>query len=94
MNTTVTLNPGYFSRRSLADWGFALLALVGMVFAFGNYQHAMDGYEKAILVCAWPAAVWLGWFWRPLRALMAGVARFSVPLLVEVGVGANWDQAH
>ena len=78
MNTTVTLNPGFFSRRSPADWGFALLALVGMVFAFANYQHAMDVYEKAILVCAWPAAVWLGWFWRPLRHLMVAVAAFSL----------------
>jgi DNA polymerase-1 len=26
--------------------------------------------------------------------LMAGVAELSVPLLAEVGVGPNWDQAH
>ena len=76
--TTVTLNPGFFSGRSLADWGFALLALLGMGFAFVQYQHAMDGYEQAILVCAWPAAVWLGWFWRPARNLMAGVAALSL----------------
>ena len=78
MNTTVTLTPGYFSHRSQADWAFALLALLGMVFAFANYQHAMDSYEKAILVCAWPAAVWLGWFWRPLRHLMLAVAALSL----------------
>ncbi len=78
MNTTVTLNPGFFSRRSLADWGFALLSLVGMVFAFANYQQAMDVYEKAILVCAWPAVVWLAWFWRPLRYMMLAVAAFSL----------------
>jgi len=29
-----------------------------------------------------------------LPPLMAGVARLSVPLLAEVGVGANWDEAH
>jgi DNA polymerase-1 len=29
-----------------------------------------------------------------LPKLMAGVARLSVPLLAEVGVGANWDEAH
>jgi seryl-tRNA synthetase len=27
-------------------------------------------------------------------ALMAEVAQLKVPLLAEVGVGANWDQAH
>ena len=26
--------------------------------------------------------------------LMAGVAQVSVPLAAEVGVGANWDEAH
>ena len=26
--------------------------------------------------------------------LMAGVARLSVPLLAEVGVGLNWEEAH
>ena len=29
-----------------------------------------------------------------LPRLMSGVARLAVPLLVEVGVGANWDEAH
>ena len=29
-----------------------------------------------------------------LPRLMGGVAELSVPLLVEVGVGLNWDQAH
>ncbi|MBU1236412.1 MAG: DNA polymerase I [Gammaproteobacteria bacterium] len=29
-----------------------------------------------------------------LPVLMGGVARLAVPLLVEVGVGPNWDEAH
>jgi DNA polymerase-1 len=29
-----------------------------------------------------------------LPALMSGVAQLSVPLVVEVGVGPNWEQAH
>jgi DNA polymerase-1 len=29
-----------------------------------------------------------------LPKLMGGVAKLAVPLLVEVGIGANWDQAH
>ncbi|PKO70298.1 MAG: DNA polymerase I [Betaproteobacteria bacterium HGW-Betaproteobacteria-14] len=31
---------------------------------------------------------------RELPKLMAGVAQLSVPLLAEVGVGDNWDEAH
>jgi len=29
-----------------------------------------------------------------LPDLMCGVAQLAVPLLVEVGAGANWDKAH
>jgi DNA polymerase-1 len=29
-----------------------------------------------------------------LRELMQNVARLDVPLIVDVGVGANWDEAH
>jgi DNA polymerase-1 len=34
------------------------------------------------------------WIRREVPRLMAGVAQFAVPLLVEVGVGSNWDEAH
>ena len=76
--TTLTLNPGYFSQRSGADWSFALLAMLGMVFAFSRYQEAMDIYEQGILVASVPAVVWLAWFWRPLRHLMLAVAALAL----------------
>jgi cytochrome c-type biogenesis protein CcsB len=76
--TTVTLNPGYFSSRSALDWGFALLALLGTVFAFTRYQHAMDVYEQGILIGTLPAVIWLAWFWRPLRTLMLVVTGLSL----------------
>jgi DNA polymerase-1 len=34
------------------------------------------------------------WLKHEIPRLMAGVAQLKVPLLAEVGVGANWDQAH
>ncbi len=34
------------------------------------------------------------WLKLEIPRLMAGVAALAVPLLAEVGVGANWDQAH
>ena len=36
----------------------------------------------------------LAWAKEAIPRLMAGVAQLKVPLLAEVGVGANWDEAH
>ncbi len=36
----------------------------------------------------------LAWAHEAIPRLMAGVAQLKVPLLAEVGVGPNWDQAH
>ena len=36
----------------------------------------------------------LEWARQAIPRLMAGVAELKVPLLAEVGVGPNWDQAH
>jgi DNA polymerase-1 len=34
------------------------------------------------------------WVRTEVPRLMAEVAQLKVPLLAEVGVGANWDEAH
>jgi cytochrome c-type biogenesis protein CcsB len=79
LNTaTITLNESFMSRRSALDWIFAALVVAGGLFAFSRYASYMDVYEKAILIGAIPSAIWLGWFWRPLRVLMMGVAAFSL----------------
>ena len=36
----------------------------------------------------------LDWAREAIPRLMAGVAKLKVPLLAEVGVGKNWDEAH
>ncbi len=74
----ITLNEGYFSRRGWFDWLFAALVLAGGLFAFSRYSGFMDGYEKAILIGTVPAAIWIGWFWKPLRVLMLAVAVFAL----------------
>jgi cytochrome c-type biogenesis protein CcsB len=74
----IVLREGYFSRRSVWEWVFAVLVTVGGLYALTQYQHAMDSYEKAILVGVSPCAIWLGWFWRPLQGLMLGVALASL----------------
>jgi cytochrome c-type biogenesis protein CcsB len=76
--TTLTLSEGYFARRNAFDWLFAVLLALGGLYAYANYHAFMDVYEKGILLLSIPSAVALGWFWRPLRALMLGVAAFSL----------------
>ena len=77
-NGTLTLNEGYFARRTWGDWLFALLAVVGAVIAFQRYHGAMDIYEKWILAGTVPVVIWLGWFWRPVRNLMLVVAALTL----------------
>ena len=72
------LSPGYFASRNVWDWLFAALVIVGAVAAFGLYGASMDVYERSILVGTVPSVIWLGWFWRPLRVLMVGVAALSL----------------
>ena len=75
---TLTLNEGYFAQRNWFDWLFALLTVVGGLFAFSHFNAAMDIYDKGVLLGAMPCAIILGWFWRPLRVLMLAVATFSL----------------
>jgi cytochrome c-type biogenesis protein CcsB len=77
-NHTITLEEGFFSRRRPFDWIFAAIVVAGGLYAFAQYGQYMDVYEKGILFAAMPAAIWLGWFWRPLRVLMLVVAGVSL----------------
>ena len=75
---TLRMNQGYFAKRQLLDWVFAALVVAGGLFAFVQYSAFMDVYEKGILLGAIPAAIAMGWFWRPLQVLMVTVAGFSL----------------
>jgi len=81
MNTatqTITLDEGFLARRRPLDWLFALVVTAAGLFALVRYAEHMDVYEKAILLGTIPSAVWLGWFWRPLQALMGAVGALSL----------------
>ncbi|BDB29203.1 hypothetical protein CTP10_R66160 (plasmid) [Cupriavidus sp. P-10] len=80
MNTTTISSgrKGYFAERSALDWAAAGGILLATLFAFARYFDAMDVYEKGILITLTPAAIALVWFWRPLRALAAGVTLASI----------------
>jgi cytochrome c-type biogenesis protein CcsB len=76
--TTFDLNEGFFTRRNWLDWLFAALVATGGLYALSRYAAYMDVYEKGILLAAVPAAIWIGWFWRPLRVLMLVAAAFAL----------------
>ncbi len=89
---------GFVTGRSIFDWLFALLVVVGGAYAFSRYAGSMDYYEKLILVGALPVAILLGWFWGPLRVLMVGVAAAALLAITLYnrqtdGFGADLAQA-
>jgi cytochrome c-type biogenesis protein CcsB len=65
---------GFFSRLSVLDWLYAVALLAGALFALNRYGPYMDYYEKGILLASVPTFAWLGWHWKPARALMALLA--------------------
>jgi cytochrome c-type biogenesis protein CcsB len=88
--------PGYFARRDIWDWLFAAVLILGAAWAFLQYDHAMNGYEKAILVGFVPSMIWLGWFWRPLRLLsvvVGALALLSIWLYQTPDGGADLARA-
>jgi len=79
---------GFFTRRSVLDRVFAVLVVLGALYAVQRYGRFMDAYEKTILLGCAPAVIALGWFWRPLRALMLAVAVLSL-LAIALYQGAD-----
>jgi DNA polymerase-1 len=71
------------------------LAMIAVQGALDREQRAtkmiMQVHDE--LVFDVPAAE-LDWARAEVPRIMASVAEFKVPLLAEVGVGANWDEAH
>jgi len=73
--------------RSDFFWGIVLAAAA--TWALAAFGDAMDGYEQAILLGTVPALVWLGWLWRPLRALVlaSGITALVAIWLYSAGAG-------
>ena len=92
MNTTTFDLPRRHAlqRRDALDWVFAALVLLGGGYAFSRYHASMDVYEKGILLCAMPALVALGWFWKPLRVLSVAAGAAT---LLAIGLYAQHTDA-
>ena len=70
----------------------AMVALQNALDAQGRgTRMVMQVHDE--LVCEVPEGE-LAWAREAIPQVMAGVAQLKVPLLAEVGVGANWDEAH
>ncbi|HCN70550.1 MAG TPA: c-type cytochrome biogenesis protein CcsB [Pusillimonas sp.] len=81
-------------ERGRPDWTdllFFILLSAGVAYALLAFSSNMDVYEKAILVCAVPATVWLGWLWRPLRWLLiaSGLSALLAIWLYSAGQGLD-----
>ncbi|RII83535.1 c-type cytochrome biogenesis protein CcsB [Neopusillimonas maritima] len=81
-------------ERGRPDWTDLLFLIVlsaGAAYALSAFSQYMDIYEKAILVCAVPATVWLGWLWRPLRTLLiaSGLSALLAIWLYSAGQGLD-----
>ena len=68
----------FLKRLSWVDWLYALALLTGALFALNRYSSYMDVYEKGFLFSAVVGFSWLGWFWKPLRPLLVGIALLSL----------------
>jgi cytochrome c-type biogenesis protein CcsB len=68
----------FLRRLGPLDWLFALAVAGGAGFALTRYHAFMNYYDKLVLVCAVPALIVLGWRWKPVRLLAAGIAVLSL----------------
>jgi len=87
-------------RRGRPDWSdiafFVLLAL-GAGYAIDVYGHFMDYYETLILLGCVALFSWMGWLWRPLRALMLAsglTALLAIWLYSPTGSLLQGDLSH
>lgn len=60
---------GSRGKPALSDYIYLAVLVMAAGYIMQAYGQFMDVYEKAILVCFVPTLVWMGWLWRPLRAL-------------------------
>ncbi|PKO47202.1 MAG: c-type cytochrome biogenesis protein CcsB [Betaproteobacteria bacterium HGW-Betaproteobacteria-22] len=65
-------------RLDWQDWLYAVILLIGAVFAFTKYAHYMDAYEVSFLFGAAVLSSYLGWRWRALAKLVLAVGLVSL----------------
>ena len=77
--------PPFFKRLSSYDWVWAVLVVVGTLYAFTYYREWMDVYEEVILLGAGIGLVAFGWLWKPMRLFSVAVALLSLAGILLYG---------
>lgn len=65
-------------QLSWHDWAYAIVLLLGAIFAYSTYGQYMDAYETGFLFGAVVVFGGLGWFWKSIRLLVIGIAVISI----------------
>ena len=78
MDLVLTQPQPLLKRISWLDWLFAAALALGAGYAYGQYVDHLSYYERAVLIGSVPTFAWLGWFWKPIKPLMAGIAILSL----------------
>ena len=81
----ITTGTSPTAARAIEVWAYA------QVEDTPTYPDGITGSDSGRTLTSLDA---LDWAREAIPRLMAGVASLKVPLLAEVGVGANWDEAH
>ncbi len=75
----------FWQSRSLYDYVWLLLLVLGGAYVLAQYQSLMDGYEVAILSLTVSGLVWMGWQWNALKQLLLTVTVFSLLAVQSYG---------
>jgi cytochrome c-type biogenesis protein CcsB len=82
------IKQGFLTSKSMKDWLWAAIVVVGALTAWQVYAEQMDGYEVAILFGTAAGTIWLGWFWKSFQTHAYFVAALS---LIAIGFYARHD---
>ncbi|PID50279.1 MAG: c-type cytochrome biogenesis protein CcsB [Proteobacteria bacterium] len=84
--------PSLLQKLKPLDLIWAVLLIIGTVYAFIHYSSYMDIFEQSFLILSAASLIALGWFWRSIEPYTAIVTLFSLLSIgLYSGVYANGE---